>query len=92
MTSTTYHQLLLPTHKRLLRNSIWLAIGHFFGLGLALWGMWKLQDAEVLAGLLLFLAFAFGNALRFQISEIRKLMWLIAVDRINANLFRNSRA
>lgn len=81
----------LAFHQKLLRNSILLMIGHLAGCALALWGMWTLQSLPLFSGPLLLLAFAFGNAARFHLSEIRKLSWLIAVDRINANLFRHSR-
>lgn len=82
---------ILDHHRRLFRNSILLALGHGAGMALAIWGAWHLSGLGMISTLLWFLSFAFGNALRFHFSEARKLSWLIAVDRINANLYRHSK-
>lgn len=82
----------LQYHRRLFRNSLLLILGHTAGLCLALWGVWKLPDQEVIHSVLFFLALCFLHAARFHVSEAWKLHWLIGVDRIHENLFhhRNS--
>lgn len=81
----------LQLHRRLLRQS-WIAVGIALpGLLLALWGAWTLRPLPGFSMALWFLAFAFGNRMRFHAREIYCLRWMVAIDRAHENLRMKSK-